>query len=166
VSTYPQIVAGMALTSALLQSMLPQEAVKSSGTPRAATTTMTADLALTAAVAAGASYDVDLLMIYNGPATNTGDLKFEWLVPSGATFAGGFLGVANPLALYSTYVTATTVQVSYGNGTGNPLWCMVTGTLITSATAGNLQVQWAQNTSNATATTLMTGSKLSARRIS
>lgn len=164
-STYPVIVAGMAVTSALLQSMLPQSAVKSTGTARTLTTTLTADPDLTVPVTVGAVYDVELSLVYNGFTTGSGDLKFVWSVPSGATFAGGFLGIANPLGTTIAPVTGTSTQVSYGNGTGSTLWCMVSGTLFTSSSGGNLALTWAQNTSNATATTLMTGSKLSARRV-
>ncbi len=163
-SLYPVITAGMALTSALLQSMLPQRGIKSSNLSRASTTSMTADPDLTVPVAANAKYDVDLTLAYNGAATNTGDLKFQLAGPSGATFGGTIFGVGNPLGTFNLYVSLSTTQVVYGNGTGNPLGCIVSGTLFTSGTAGNLTVNWAQNTSNATATTLMTGCKLRAAR--
>jgi hypothetical protein len=62
-------------------------------------------------------------------------------------------------------MTASSTLVSYSNGTGNPLWAQVTATLITSSTAGNLVLNWAQNTSSATATTLMTGSSMQAAQV-
>jgi hypothetical protein len=156
----------MALTSLLLQSMLPQSAVKASGTSRASSTTLTADPVLTVPVVASATYDVELSLLYNGAATGAGDLKYQWSVPSGATFAGWSEGITNPLGVGVGSVTASSVQVSYGNGTGNPLGCKVSGTLFMSTTGGNLVLTWAQNTSNATATTLMAGCKLVARRTS
>lgn len=164
-SQYPVVVAGIAVTSALLQSMLPQNALKSSSTSRTSTTTLAADPDLTVPVLANGKYDVELSLVYNGAATGAGDLKCSWSVPSGASFAGGFVGVSNPLGVAILPVTASSVQVTYGNGTGNALWCMVSGTLFMSSTPGNLVLTWAQNSSSGTATTLMTGSKLSARRV-
>jgi hypothetical protein len=164
-SQYPPINAGTTPTIAVLQAMLPQNGLKSSGTPRTSTTTMTADPDLSVPVAANAKYDVEMTLVYNGAATGSGDLKFQLAGPSGATFAGMFTGIANPLATAVNSVTLSTTQVSYGNGTGNPLPCKVSGTLFTSATPGSLTLNWAQNTSSGTATTLMTGSKLSARRV-
>lgn len=165
-SLFPVITAGEVVTSPLLQSMLVQRAIKTSNTSRSTNTTLTADPVLTIPVVASATYDFELSLLYNGAATNAGDLKFQLSAPSGATFAGWDLAVTNPLGTGIGSVTLSTVVVSYGNGTGNPLGCMVSGTLFTSGTAGNLVLNWAQNTSSGTATTLMTGSKMSAARYS
>jgi hypothetical protein len=108
---------------------------------------------------------VTFSLLYKGAATNTGDLKFSFSAPSGSTFAGGFLGITNPLALYILPVTVSSTLVSYGNGTSNPLWCQVTATLVTSSVAGAFTLTWAQNTSSATATTLMAGSSLRAAQV-
>ena len=59
---------------------------------------------------------------------------------------------------------ASTVQAMGGNGATTPLGALVSGTVITGATAGNLQLQWAQNTSNATAASVLAGSALTAWR--
>lgn len=155
--------AGQRVTASQLRAAIGLTAIKGADTARASTTTLTADPDLTVAVLANTTYKVSFSLLYKGAATNTGDLKFGFSVPSGATLAGGFLGIANPLGVTILPVTsAASVLVSYGNGTGNPLWCQVTAGLIVSSTAGNLVLTWAQNTSNATATTLMTGSSLQA----
>lgn len=152
--------AGERLTASTLNEALTLSAAKGADTARTISTTLTADPDLTVAVLANSLYVCRFSLVYKGAATNTGDLKFGFSVPSGAAFAGGFIGVTNPLGAYLASVTASSILVSYSNGTGNPLWCQVTATLTTSATAGNLTLTWAQNTSSATATTLMAGSSL------
>ena len=164
--SFPQIVAGMAVTSALLQSMLPLTAVKSADTARSLTTTLTADPALTVTVVPNATYQMYVSLLYKGNTTNAGDLKFGFTQLTGASLAGGFLGITNPLGLYIVPVTATSTLVSYSNGTSNPLWCQVSATLVTTSGGGTFALLWAQNTSNATATTLMAGSSMSLRRTS
>lgn len=154
--------AGQRLTAGGLRAALGLSASKGADTARASTVTLTADPDLTVAVSANAVYVVKFSLLYKGAATGTGDFKFGFAVPPGATFAGGFLGIANPLGVTVGPVTASSTLVSYGNGTANPLWCEVNATLVTSGTAGSLTLTWAQNTSIATATTLMAGSSLSA----
>jgi hypothetical protein len=160
-----QFQAGQRLTAAALNAAIGLTARKAANTARALTTTLTADPDLTIPVLANSSYLVTIFLLYNGAATNTGDLKFGFSVPSGASLPGGVIGVANPLAVFTNSLTASSVLVSYGNGTGNPLWCGVTATLLTSSTAGSLTLTWAQNTSNGTATTLMTGSSMQAAQV-
>jgi hypothetical protein len=157
--------AGSRQTAGALDAALGLTARKAADTARSSTTTLTADPDLTIPVLANSSYLVTISLVYKGNTTNAGDLKFGFSVPSGATLPGGFLGITNPLALYIVSVTASSVLVSYSNGVGNPLWCTVTATLLTSGTAGNLTLTWAQNTSNGTATTLMTGSSMQAAQV-
>lgn len=160
--------AGQRLTAAALNAAIGLTARKGADTARSSAntgTTLTADPDLVIPVLANAAYLVTFSLVYKGAATNTGDLKFGFSVPSGATMPGGFLGITNPLALEILPVTASSTLVSYSNGTGNPLWCQVTATLVTSSTAGNLTLTWAQNTSSATSTTLMAGSSLQAAQV-
>lgn len=154
--------AGQRLTAATLNAAIGLRAAKGANTPRSTNTTLTADPDLSVAVLANSRYLVTLSLPYNGAATGTGDLKLGFSVPSGSTLPGGFLGIANPLGVAILPVTAASTLFSATNGTGNPLWCQVTATLFTSTTAGSLILMWAQNTSNATATTLMAGASLQA----
>jgi len=159
----PVFKAGTRLTAAVLNGAIGLTAIKSADTGRASTTTLAADPDLTVAVLANTAYLVRISMLYKSGTTNTGDLKIGFSVPTGATFAGGFLCISNPLGVAIFPVpTASTVMVSYGNGTSNPLWCEVTANLVVSTTAGNFTLTWAQNTSSGTATTLMAGSSLQA----
>jgi hypothetical protein len=164
----PIFKAGQRLTAAALNAAIGLTARKGGDTARSSAntgTTLTADPDLTVAVLANSAYLVTFSLLYKGAATNTGDLKFSFSAPSGSTFAGGFLGITNPLALYILPVTVSSTLVSYGNGTSNPLWCQVTATLVTSSVAGAFTLTWAQNTSSATATTLMAGSSLRAAQV-
>ena len=155
--------AGNRQTAAALNGAIGLTAIKGADTARTSTTTLTADPDLTVAVLANTTYVVRFSLLYKGGATNASDFKFGFSVPAGATFAGGAITIANPLAVAILPVaSASSVLVSYSNGTGNPLWCQVTAGLIVSGTAGSLALTWAQNTSSGTATTLMTGSSLQA----
>jgi hypothetical protein len=165
-SQFPVITAGIALTSALLKSMLPQDGRKGADQSVTSSTVLQNDTALLVPVVASAAYFFQLEILYKGAATGTGDLKFAWAVPSGATLACRVITVSNPLGVAMGYGTQASSMFSATNGTGNPLAATLAGTLLTSGTPGNLQLQWAQNTSSATATTVMAGSILTARRTS
>lgn len=101
-------------------------------------TTLQDDNHLTTFVAANATYRVKAVLIYDGEAF--GGLKTNWVAPASATFTGG------------TYATS-----------GQPT--IVEGTLVTSGTSGIFKLQWAQVTSNATATTVKSGSFMVLQRI-
>lgn len=163
--TYPQILAGMALTSALLQSMLPQQVLKASSQSVTSSTTLVNDTVLVLPVSANATYRFELEILYNGNSAGSSDLKFGWLLPSGASMNWGAAGQGTGLGPFFPVGTASSTFAYGTNGTGNPLSLTASGTLVTSSFGGNLQLQWAQNTSNATATTVQAGSILIARRI-
>jgi hypothetical protein len=101
-----------------------------------------------------------LTVLYNGGTTGSSDIKVGWSLPSGATLFGMTTSVANPLGVAIIYFTQSSTIFSASNGTGNPLAAFFSGSIIMGATAGTVQVQWAQNTSSGTATTVMTGSDL------
>jgi hypothetical protein len=118
---------------------------------------------------ANASYAFDAFFIYDG-ATG-GDLKVAFTVPAGATLAwSGYgqstgatiaSGVINTFALTSSGSAAGVGAI----GAGQKLTVRPQGIVRTGATAGNLQVQWAQNASDPTATTMFTDSWLRAQRV-
>jgi hypothetical protein len=163
-TTYPGITAGTTPTVAVLQAMLELIADKGADQGVTSSTTLANDSALFVPLAANAKYKVQLEVLYKGGTTGSSDLKLGFSVPSGATIAGRAITVSNPLGVATGYITQSSVLFSATNGTGNPLDCACTFTLTTSGTSGNLQIQWAQNTSSGTATTVMSGSSLTARR--
>lgn len=121
---------------------------------------------MSAAVAASSEYDFDGYVFYDGG--QTGDIKLQWTGPAGATILGSATGPAASIASAtapsqdSTHVFDT---FSVGKGFG----CAATGvsncirmsiTVVTGVTSGTLQLQAAQNVSDATATTVHVGSLL------
>ena len=164
-SQYPVINAGTTPTVAVLQAMLEQVGYKATDQGVTSSTVLQNDTALLVPVAANAKYEFDVKLVYKGGTTGSSDLKLGWAVPSGAVIAGGLEGVANPLGVALLYMIQTSVLFSATNGTGNPFPIRMWGTLTTSGTPGNMQLTWAQNTSSGTATTVMAGSLLTARRV-
>jgi len=128
-------------------------------------TTLVNDTALLAAIAANANYEFTCQLFYI--AASGGDLKWTWSVPAGSAIIyqnlhneGGGTGLANSCLAYGDTDTPTAA------GGGSPVECArMTGNLNTSATTGNVQLRWAQNVSNVTATQVRGNSQLILRRI-
>lgn len=159
---FPVITAGQDPTASLLQSFAPWKAWKSGDTPRASTITPAADPDLTAPLAANAVYDVEVLLFYTGGTTGSSDLEVTPAVPGSATAvwtAEGLDASLNPLNW-----TAHTGFIFGTNGTGSVRSARISGTVITSVTAGNCVITWSQNTSNGTATTLKAGCRMTVSR--
>lgn len=161
-STYPPITAGTALTSVLLKAMLGQSAIKGSSQSVTSSTTLVNDAALVLALPANSTWKFTLDLLYQ--ANTTANLKFGWTVPSGCTLAAGVNFADTTLVARLGQMNQSTVQPVGGNGATTPLSALVSGTIVVSSTAGNLQLQWAQNTSNATAASVLAGSDLTATR--
>lgn len=126
-------------------------------------TVMQSDDQLVVALDANSYYAIRAVITYDSPAA--GDFKFQFTVPSGAT--------GRKFALYSAVNAtscASTAQNSWGDAIGDavtgigapaagaPCDVVIDGYVITSGTSGNLTLQWAQDTSDATATTVKAGS--------
>lgn len=123
---------------------------KTSSTSRASTTTVSADPHLVVAVEANAVYRVQ---VFVGWTNGGGGFKAAFSGPSGATMNwtdndGGYSS-----AIGTTQSFNTTVGTSF------------LGTLITSGTAGNLSLVWAQDSSNAANTTLAAGCHIAVERV-
>ncbi|MGW4670068.1 hypothetical protein [Streptomyces sp. NPDC004324] len=178
---YPTPLAGQRVVASLLRSMQPQTLRKSGDTARAATTTQTADPHLQMDVAALAVYTftgwiffdaataADIVIGWSAPANSAG----SWGAHGGgttvtsATAGGGTQQDAISTWGYGIRLESTTLSATrtYGAlGVGTPLAVMINGTLRTSVTAGTFAMTWAQQTSNATATTVYTDSWLSVQR--
>ena len=145
---------------------VPIVAVKPADTGRATTTAMTADPDLLLPVAANATYDISGCLFYTGPNTAS-DLKFTYTLPASASgqyfpchqnISGIFTGS------FAQQWTDTVTANTPGTSTANLMVVFVKGILLTSGTAGNITLSWAQNTSNGT-TTMRANSFLSAQRM-
>lgn len=131
---------------------------------RVSTTTLAVDTDLVITVEANATYALSGHLQFSAAAG--GDIKFDWLIPAGASLNWALLGTGtvNFTDNDASIVSATTARGARGNGStvqsANPQ-----GTLVVSSTAGSIQLRWAQNTSNATGTILKAGSRIRLDRI-
>ena len=144
---------------------VPLNAVKGTDETVTSSTALQNDNDLVLAVPANVTYKFDCLVIYTG-ATG-GDIKWTWAVPSGATLLyqclhneGGGTGLNNSTQAYSDL---NTLQAAGGASQVEAV--NMRGRMTTSSTAGNLQLQWAQNSSNATATIMRIQSNLTLQRV-
>ena len=151
---------------------------RTSDATKTSTTTLATDTQLTFTVDPNGVYDLDGFLKYSGP----GDFQMGWTFPSGAL--GEWSGIGNGTTVASATSgggTQTDVSTSWGytvrteatdiasartyGGIGTSVFTVhIKGTIRVGATGGTFALQWAQGTSNATATTLYTDSRLSLTR--
>lgn len=171
-SQYPVIYAGQKITGALLTSMETIDVWKTANTDRAATTTLADDPDLTVTLEANATYRVIFRLFY--AALDVARFKTAWTVPSGTTGNRAAVGPDQGVILSGTssggqgrwgvhnYTTACT----YGTRDSAVNLCSaVEESIVVTTTSGTLAIQWAQVTSNATASRLGTGSSLHVKRL-
>jgi len=127
------------------------------------------DDALVVALLANSVYWVDLLLVID--AGGTPDIQIGFTGPSGTTLAlaahsiqtGGATDGDTKLVV----VNALSTGFPFGGlGAGVISGLLASGRVSVGGTPGNLQLQWAQNVSNATATIVKAGSVLRATLIS
>lgn len=135
-------------------------------------TTVQADDHLFVTLEANSTYVLDMWL--NGTGADAGDLKYNFTYPSGTSVAAGAATyntastgaapVINSLGSASDG-TSPTIDFTAGTIAGVSISVIVRGLVVVGATAGNLALQWAQNSSNGTATTLDAGSYLMLTRV-
>lgn len=169
---FPVVTAGEILTAGLLQSFSPIAAWKLGDTSRSNTVTQTADPDLVIPLnVPSAIYEVYVYFRYEGGTQGSADFAWKWTTPTGASLflspvdvnTSGAAAVGGEQA--TTSGTTNTVTAGSG-GAGAVRSVTLTGTLIMSTSTGSLTLLWAQGTTNATATILHVGSRVSLRRIS
>lgn len=134
----------------------------------AANNTLSNDSQLAPQLSANATYAVDSCLIY--ASSTTADARLAMTGPSGATgqlsaaaLAFGTGGISGDVEL-GVFPLATTLAVG-GAGAGNKVFARMSGTVVTGEAAGPLTVQFAQNVTEASTTTLYTGSWLRIERL-
>lgn len=111
-------------------------------------------------VEANAVYQCHLHLQYNSGATP--DLKYQFTVPVGASLEGwSLLGYNTAVSL----VYSNGGEASSLGGNGSALNADAWGILETDVTAGTMQLQWAQNTANASNTVMQAGAFLKLVRV-
>jgi hypothetical protein len=149
--------------------------VKSADETVTSSTTMQNDDELSFSVDASAVYIVDLVLYVASGASNTPDIKTGWTLPTSAT-------VTITQLMYDVGATGTTA-VSIGHryqntspSTAQPAGVLTSATqpisavvqrvvIRTAGTSGTAQLQWAQNTSDGTGTTVKQDSYLAYLKI-
>lgn len=96
----------------------------------------------------------------------TPDIKFAFTVPSGATLWWHRHGADEAGTVFGSGVVvgSGTSDPAQGGGAGSIRSIHIRGLVVNSTTAGNLQLQFAQNSTNASDTTLHANSTLTAWR--
>jgi hypothetical protein len=147
--------------------MIPHTARKTAGTSRASNTVLTADADLVVAVEANAVYELEGVFFYDSPVA--ADFKFAFTAPAAAS--GSFIystitsgSAAGAYADDQNGASTLTGTVTTGGGAAIKETIKIQGSFSTSS-AGNLTLTWAQNTSNASNTTLQTDSYIKVTRI-
>lgn len=140
-----------------------------------ANTTLGDVTGMSVSLAANAQYAVDGWLYWQ--SNPTADIKFGWTVPSGTT---GFWSIIGPRVDtapvagserinhtdYGTVATSSTLSAAGDDEfTGTVFISAVPHCYFTTTNAGTLQLQFAQNTSNASNTIIKTGSWMRVTRL-
>jgi hypothetical protein len=158
VTAIGQINAGGRITASEVRGVAPLAAYKASGQSVTSSTTLVNDNDLFLAIAANGVYVVQSLMLISGGA---GNFKYTFTIPSGAS--GNFSALQENTGGTLINEGAVSWTATTTGGTGQGIWLY--GLLVNSSTAANLQLQWAQNASNGTPTTVGAYSYMTAWQI-
>jgi len=164
------IPAGAKVRASVLNAEKQLIVVATTDTSRTSNTTLLSVTDLAIALEANTTYAFDMFLAYD--AGVTGDIKCAFTVPSGASisWAGwglttGTTGSFGDMTAQRADGSGTTLAFGGSATLAGVLACAPRGYVTTGGTTGNLQFQFAQNTSNGTATTIKSGSWLRAQKV-
>lgn len=120
-------------------------------------TTLTNDTDLTFTLAANTSYVVNG-GLFATSASATPDIKIGFTVPTGATMDIAYMSQTGNNRTAELLETTNTPSSNIPIAANQTTIIQVFGSIVTGGSGGTLQLKWAQNTSNATATTMKQGS--------
>lgn len=126
-------------------------AIKATDETVTSSTTLQDDDDLSVSLEANTAYSFEMFLDID--TTATADFKFKVVVPSGTNARG-----VPQTAVNAYSISDLTVDISPNFASTEVRGYTITGSVVTSGTSGTLQLQWAQNTSDATGTTLKEGS--------
>jgi hypothetical protein len=149
--------AGQKATAALLRSAATLSVIKSVLENRTSTVTPAADLELLLPVKAGQSLVWVSWLMYEGNTNGAGDLNCNFTGPGDIAYTGIGNNLSNAARVNGARTSGNWQFAT--TGTGNLLSAFFVGSLVASAD-GELQLNWAQNTSNAVSTVVHEGSML------
>lgn len=115
-----------------------------------------ATVGLIAAIAAGQTLKIRAWVPFSVGAT--GGVRLQLVVPAGGTIFNASIKLYNTVAPSLTTATQA-ASAAFTNALANAgrHWVEVDATIINGATAGNVDLQFAQNTSDALSLTVLTG---------
>ncbi len=122
--------------------------------------TLQDDNELFVGLAANTTYVFWLTLFYFSGTTP--DFKFKLNIPAGATMSYGVMGF-DTTGAYTNAGNLNSGNTPSIGGVGGDAFAICRGSIIVGATAGNLQLQWAQNNANASDTIVRAGSVLETR---
>ncbi len=117
------------------------------------------------AVAANEVWEFAINLWYDSGTTP--DLKVGFTIPSGATLRWTSMGdnASAGAITGGDAIDGSATQAFFGAGLADFRHGLIVGVILNGATPGNLTMQWAQNTQNASDTTIYSGSSLVAHRL-
>lgn len=127
------------------------------------------DNELLAALPTAGTYQFEMNMLYS--ATTVADIKFAFTWPAGATAFWSAIGLATGAATLTgdatfSFTNGSGTSVAFGGiGAGAPVPIRLFGNIVMGGTAGNLQLQWAQQNLEATNTIVHSNSNLQLWRV-
>lgn len=168
---FPDYVAGQLLTADDLNQRAWKLVTKSATQSKTSDTSAGDVTDMTIPVLAGQLYEYELNLLYQ--AGDVGDIAVSWTLPTTMAMQRAVVGYAAAIAAGGTtaggaVVLRSTTAISgvTVGGTGNPNVYKESGfTTIAATVNGNMQLQYAQAVSNATATQVLLNSFLRYRRI-
>lgn len=152
------ILAGDEPTASQLNDAYPLFVRKTADETLSSTATVQNDDELLMAVPASTTYHFKLWLIINSGTTP--DFKFGWSVPAGTTMSWSVQEGAPATLAAALQGPFTAASVPPINGVAADQIVIAEGLVIVSTTPGTMRLQWAQNTSTASNTSVKTNSWL------
>lgn len=172
---YPAWAVGTDVSATNLALMIPDITVKASATPRISTSTLANDPELLNIALGIGTHWVKLMLFWCTDTSATPDIKTRWVFTTGTwnnplrkRFGPGSGNTAAPNAVTPLQCgpTAAGSDAIYGTASGTTFYNAEEESYnVVVTVAGTLSLQWAQNTSDATNTTVQAGSTFITRQI-
>lgn len=145
---------------------VPRVVIKPTDQNVTSSTTLVNDNALVLPLDSNASYFFFCYLLFEGGTSGSSDLKWSFTLPGTATlrYHAIFNSGSGVVTVGVSFTGASTNNAST-NGSGSLRGLTMDGTIVSGATAGNIQLQWAQNTSSGTSTTVHAQSCIWIQRI-
>jgi hypothetical protein len=166
------LTAGSRLTAAAVNAALPLYALLLGAVSKTSSTTLSAVTGFAIPLEANSTYVMDGYLAYIAGAT--GDLKIAFVGPTGTTGHWCLYGLSTASTgsfgdldarRQTAFGTGTTQAIGGSDSFSGSLAAVPRLYVVTSSTAGDFTMQYAQNTSSATATTISSGTWIRAVKV-